>query len=165
MSPTKRNQTPQTPTKVSNTECQESPPPGTQYKMGDWTVTKLKKELRYRNLSPIGKKNELLNRLAIDDVGNSKIIASSENNLFNKKVISEKKSKVAPKRFIISIIFAVMLSLTLSIALYHNYYYRNGKFGINEIKVFLLNVDTKIALFASFIFSFALSLLIRYLML
>jgi hypothetical protein len=39
------------------------PPPGTPYRVGNWTVTQLKEELKNRNLSPAGKKLELIERL------------------------------------------------------------------------------------------------------
>lgn len=38
-------------------------PPST-YKMGSWTVTRLRDELRSRNLSPVGNKPQLVERLA-----------------------------------------------------------------------------------------------------
>lgn len=37
--------------------------PQSHYRVGSWTVTKLKDELRSRNLSPVGNKSELIERL------------------------------------------------------------------------------------------------------
>lgn len=44
---------------------EETPQSG--YQLGSWTVTKLKDELRNRNLSPMGNKNELIARLEKSD--------------------------------------------------------------------------------------------------
>lgn len=44
----------------------DSPPPAaasSPYRLGNWTITQLKEELKQRNLSPAGKKQELIERL------------------------------------------------------------------------------------------------------
>ena len=41
--------------------------PSSPYRVGNWTVTKLKNELKDRNLSPMGKKVELIARLERHD--------------------------------------------------------------------------------------------------
>lgn len=42
----------------TNTTTSASP-----YRLGNWTITQLKEELKQRNLSPAGKKQELIERL------------------------------------------------------------------------------------------------------
>lgn len=39
------------------------PPPSSPYRVGNWTITQLKEELKQRNLSPAGRKQELIERL------------------------------------------------------------------------------------------------------
>ena len=48
----------------------KTPPIATnaRYRHGTWTVTKLKEELRSRNLSPAGNKLDLIDRLERDDL-------------------------------------------------------------------------------------------------
>ena len=41
--------------------------PQSRYQLGSWTVTRLKDELRSRNLSPMGNKDQLIARLEHDD--------------------------------------------------------------------------------------------------
>lgn len=39
------------------------PPAASPYRVGNWTITQLKEELKQRNLSPAGRKQELIDRL------------------------------------------------------------------------------------------------------
>lgn len=42
---------------------ESSPHPASPYRVGNWTITQLKEELKQRNLSPAGKKQDLIERL------------------------------------------------------------------------------------------------------
>ncbi len=46
------------------------PPPSSPYRVGNWTITQLKEELKQRNLSPAGRKQELIERLERFELGN-----------------------------------------------------------------------------------------------
>lgn len=58
--------------------------PQSHYQLGTWTVTKLKDELRSRNLSPAGSKTELIARLEHND---SQVITTPKETRGRKKTI------------------------------------------------------------------------------
>lgn len=150
---------------------QDSPPPGTQYQMGDWTVTKLKKELRYRNLSPVGKKRDLLNRLE-EDVASGSGILNENSSAAAAKTVNEMKPSVkslpskgvSPSKKGKVLFLCLLLIVFVGSAAALVYFYKVGQIDVKAFKGFLKKQDPKIALSVSFVISFLFSMLIRFLM-
>lgn len=158
---------------------QDSPPPGTQYQMGDWTVTKLKKELRYRNLSPVGKKRDLLNRLEEDVASEAGILnenssATADTALVAAaaNIVSEMKPSVksfpskgdTPNRKGKVLFLCLLLIVFVGSAAASVYFYKVGQIDVKALKSFFKKQDPKIAFSISFVISFLFSMLIRFLM-